>query len=132
LVNDDAEILGADAADEEVLDDEPAPELALELELDDELPQPATTAANARPTAHTRGEPKVITARSSHRAHFNRLPMLPVTDPAENGWGYTGGDGGLRDAPLVIRCCAIFERVIAKRRRDRRRETNTPGERSSS
>jgi len=75
--NCDEEIVGVDDADEDVVEEVVA--LALELALEDALlvlllllPQPAATAVTTRPSAHTRNERKLITARSSHtRARFN-------------------------------------------------------------
>jgi hypothetical protein len=72
LVNADDEMLGAEPPPDEVVEeeaDELALELALELvELEEELPQPAATAVTTSPSTHTRNRPKLITARSSHRA----------------------------------------------------------------
>jgi hypothetical protein len=70
LVNDEAEMLGAAEPEEDVdeLDAEEAPEPALALLVDELLlPQPAASAAAARVTTDTRNQPKLITARSSHR-----------------------------------------------------------------
>jgi hypothetical protein len=62
-------MLGAAEPEEDVdeLDAEEAPEPALALLVDELLlPQPAASAA-ARVTTDTRNQPKLITARSSHR-----------------------------------------------------------------
>jgi hypothetical protein len=70
LVNDDAATLGvAEPEDDVELEEAEPPELALELLVEDELllPHPAATAATARVTTDTRNQPKLITARSSHR-----------------------------------------------------------------
>jgi hypothetical protein len=76
LVNDEAEMLGAAEPEEEVELEAEAPELALELLEELLLPHPAATAATARVTTDTRNQPKLITARSSHRrakGHTDRL-----------------------------------------------------------
>jgi hypothetical protein len=78
LVNDDVEMLGVEDPDDPVEVDV----LALELALEDELlllllPQPAATAATTRASRGTRNQPKLITARSSHRrARLTRLNCL--------------------------------------------------------
>jgi hypothetical protein len=68
LENCDDEMLGVAEPDEDVeVADDDALALELVLELEDELPHPATTAAATNPSTHKRNPPKLITARSSHR-----------------------------------------------------------------
>jgi hypothetical protein len=75
LVNDDDEMLGAAEPEDDVeLEADEPPEPALEL-LEDELllPQPAANAVTTKATTDKRSQPKLITARSSHRRATSTL-----------------------------------------------------------
>jgi hypothetical protein len=74
LVNDDVEILGVAEPEDDVDDEaELPPDAALLLEDELLLPQPAATAATTKASTDTRNQPKLITARSSHRRATSTL-----------------------------------------------------------
>jgi hypothetical protein len=86
--NCDDEIVGAEDADEDVV--EVVVALELELALEDELllllPQPAATAATTNVSTDTRNQREFITARSSH---MRARPTLLTTHAGQPGREHT-------------------------------------------